>query len=138
MAVPDCRRMRLLCVDADEDARAILELALELDPDLDVLGVSSLTGAEAALSAGVPADGMVVAANDLALDSSSLGALRKSADRWNVPVILLFNQLSLEASLDQQFVDDVVIGSVVRPFNPLELAERVRWLLSSPTGSLTR
>jgi len=121
--------IQILCVDDDPDIRTIAVMALGLDPGIDVHAASS--GAEA-LSVlrndawrpdAVLLDVMMPVMDGLA----TLAAIRALDGHQHLPVIFMTARARKE-DLDS-YRRQGATGVIVKPFDPLHLAEDVRALI---------
>jgi CheY-like chemotaxis protein len=116
--------MRVLCVDDDADIRAILGLALSLDPDLDIEIVTS--GREALdRAAAVPFDAILLDGMMPGLDGyETCRQLKANPATGQIPVVFL------TAKAQRQEMDRAMaIGAVAcltKPFDPMLLAQQLR------------
>lgn len=118
--------LKVLYVDDEADIRTIVELALGLDPGMEVRIAGS--GAEAL---GMIGEGMWLP--DLALIDMMmpgmtgidvLGALRARRDTADIPVI--FVTASARSMEVEHYTDAGAIGVISKPFDPITLATLVR------------
>ena len=116
--------MRLLCADDEEDIRTILQLALGLDPELEVELVDS--GSEALARAGSGAyDAIVLDAMMPGLDGyETCRRLKADPATAAVPVVFLTAKTQRE-----EVARALSIGAaacLTKPFDPLTLAGELR------------
>lgn len=127
--------LKLLCVDSDDDARVIVELALRLDPHLDVVSAPDPLKAISALGSAVLADAIIIGADLLTIDPKSVDALRQRVGGWHVPIITVSARHNAVEIHEQDALKNGVVGNIIRPFDPLTLADKVRSLLSETIGA---
>lgn len=118
----NARRLFILCVDDDPDIRLIVELSLHLDPNIRALSVSGPAEALAKLAEGtfdlVLLDAMMPGMNGLEL----LDHIIRSDGSPPTPVIFL----TADAQRRQRYDQPGVLGVITKPFDPIDLADRVR------------
>ncbi len=123
--------IKILCVDDDPDIRTIAVMALGLDPGIEVHAASS--GSEALLVLrgdawrpdAVLLDVMMPVMDGLA----TLAAIRALGGNEDLPVIFMTARARKE-DLDS-YRSQGATGVIVKPFDPLHLAEDVRALIDS-------
>ena len=123
--------IKILCVDDDPDIRTIAVMALGLDPEIQVHAASS--GSEALLVLrgddwrpdAVLLDVMMPVMDGLA----TLAAIRALGGYEDLPVIFMTARARKE-DLDS-YRRQGATGVIVKPFDPLHLAEDVRALIES-------
>lgn len=126
--------LRLLFVDDDPDIRAIVALALGLDPTITLTVVGSGTEALASLRAdGGEVDAALLDVTMPDIDGPSLLTLLRHV-MPDLPVIFMTahsrdRELSMLRAAGAQ-------GVIVKPFAPLTLVEQVRTLLSGRVSSV--
>lgn len=122
---------KILCVDDDPDIRTIAVMALGLDPTLQVQAASSGSEALAVLRGddwrpdAVLLDVMMPEMDGLA----TLAAIRSLGGYADLPVIFMTARARKE-DLDS-YRSRGATGVIVKPFDPLHLAEDVRALIES-------
>ena len=119
--------MRLLCADDEEDIRTILELALALDPELDVEIVASGQAALDRLQHGtydaVVLDGMMPG-----LDGYETCRRMKADPRTaHVPVVFLTAKTQRDEIARARSLG--ALACLTKPFDPLTLASQLRTAL---------
>ena len=124
------RPLQILCVDDDPDIRTIAAMALGLDPLIAARGVAS--GAEAiALLAdrdGWRPDAVLLDVMMPGMDGpATLAAIRALGDHGALPIIFMTAR-ARQVDLDG-YVGLGAAGVIVKPFDPLHLAEQVRALV---------
>lgn len=119
---------RILYVDDDPDIREIVEMALGLDPDLEVRTCGSGTeGAELAatwLPSLILLDFMMPVLDGPA----TLALLRQNPALGDVPVVFITARTS-ERDV-QALLGTGAVGVLAKPFNPLSLADECRQFLA--------
>jgi CheY-like chemotaxis protein len=118
--------LKVLYVDDEADIRTIAELALRLDPAMEVVIADSGEGALQRIGAGrwMPD----VALIDMMMPGMSgmelLWLLRQRQDTAAIPV--LFVTASARNVEVERYIEAGAIGVIVKPFNPVTLAQTVR------------
>ena len=122
---------RILYVDDDPDIRHIVELSLALDPSLQIRAAASGEEALAVIDDGAPppqvvlVDMMMPGMDGLAL----LERLRERPATATVPVVFMTAR-GRQADLDRYHAAGAA-GGIVKPFDPLTLADRIRGLMAA-------
>ncbi len=120
--------MLILHVDDDEGIRALTELAFALGDHGAVRSAASGAEAISALEAGVRPDVILLDVMMPGLDGPGvMGQLRALKGHENTPVIFMTAQTQ-EHELDR-LIALGAIGVIIKPFDPLALADRVKELL---------
>ena len=125
-------RMKLLCADDEPDLRTILELALSIDPGLDVEIVSS--GAE-----------LLARASQTRYDAFVLDGMMPGLDGYETcrrlkddPATAAIPVVFLTAKTQQdEMRRAIALGAtacLTKPFDPLTLATELRAALEAGTG----
>jgi CheY-like chemotaxis protein len=116
--------MRLLCADDEADIRAILELALGLDPDLDVTivdsGHAALARARETTYDVIVLDGMMPGLDGY----ETCRRLKADAATASIPVLFLTAKTQRD-----EVTRALALGAVAcltKPFDPLTIAREVR------------
>jgi CheY-like chemotaxis protein len=119
--------MRLLCADDEEDIRAILRLALGLDPEFQVEIVES--GHEAlARAAAAPFDAILLDGMMPGLDGyETCRRLKANPATADVPVVFLTAKTQREET--QRALDIGAVACLTKPFDPMTIARDVRQAL---------
>ena len=120
--------LQILCVDDEPDIRTIAVMAMELDGRLAVTAAGSGAEALALVEGGLAPDVALLDVMMPGMDGPELFArLRERADFADVPVIFM----TAKARTDDitRYRDLGAIGVVVKPFDPLNLADEIRSLL---------
>jgi two-component system, OmpR family, response regulator len=121
------RDLRILCVDDDPDIRLIVELALHLDPEMRVRSVAGAAEALAVLREEafdlVILDALMPEVNGLEL----LERIPRIDGSPPMPIIFLTADALRRARYDKAGV----IGVIIKPFDPLRLADTVRSLVTN-------
>ncbi|HEX7820435.1 MAG TPA: response regulator [Sphingobium sp.] len=118
--------LSILYVDDEEDIRTIVEMALQLDPELTVKVADS--GARALAMIGQ--DGWLpdIALIDVMMPGMTgmelLELLRQRPDAAAIPA--LFVTASARSTEVQRYIDAGAMGVISKPFDPLTLAGLVR------------
>ncbi|MCW1427475.1 response regulator [Novosphingobium sp. JCM 18896] len=118
-------RLKVIYVDDEPDIRIIVEMALALDPSLDVRIAPS--GREAL---GIIANGFVpdIALLDLMMPEMSgkdvLAHLRDMPQFAKLPVLFITAN-ARQADVDR-YINEGADGVITKPFDPLSLARNVR------------
>ncbi len=118
---------QVLIIDDDEDIREVAKMALEATTTWGVRaladGPSGLEAARADPPDAILLDYMMPGMDGL----TALGELKKNDSTRHVPVVV-FTAKS-EPGLAQRLHDAGAIGHVVKPFDPMSLAEKLEGLL---------
>ncbi|WP_395673945.1 response regulator transcription factor [Phenylobacterium sp.] len=127
----ESRKAGVLLVEDEADIRELIEEAFE-ERRIDVFGVDSDAGAYAALEAEATRYGVLVADINLGPGTTGFDVARRA--RTLNPDLKVIYITGHAAHLDRFGVDGAVMFP--KPFNPGELADRVRQLLDegSPTA----
>jgi CheY-like chemotaxis protein len=122
--------MRLLCADDEADIRAILELALGLDPDFDVTMVES---GHAALSKArqVPYDAIILDGMMPGLDGYET-CRRLKADTVTASIPVLFLTAKTQHDEVRRALELGAVACLTKPFDPLTIARQVKDALDDP------
>ena len=119
--------MRLLCADDDEDIRTILQLALSLDPELEVelvdSGEAAIARAHAERFDAILLDGMMPG-----LDGYET-CRRLKADPATAAIPVVFLTAKTQRSEVEQALTLGAIACLVKPFDPMTLAAELRGAL---------
>jgi two-component system, OmpR family, response regulator len=126
--------LHILYVDDDADIRTIVEMSLSLDPGIKLTVCGSGFEALALVDAELRPD---VAVLDLMMPGMDglelLDALRAREGLAHLPVIFITAR-GRQRDLDM-LTERGALGIIVKPFDPMGLAQQVRSLLaSSPPG----
>lgn len=125
--------MRLLCADDEEDIRAILRLALSLDPDLEVEIVESGQEAIARAATGhfdaIVLDGMMPG-----LDGYET-CRRLKADPVTASVPVIFLTAKTHRDETQRALRMGAVACLTKPFDPMTVAREVRAALETRKAS---
>ena len=120
-------RMRLLCADDEEDIRTILQLALGLDPELEVELVDSGTAALARAATG-GYDAIVLDAMMPGLDGyETCRRLKAVPETARIPVVFLTAKTQ-RGDVDRALALGAV-ACLMKPFDPMTLARELRTAL---------
>jgi CheY-like chemotaxis protein len=116
--------MRLLCADDEEDIRTILQLALSLDPELDVemvdSGEAALARARASRFDAIVLDGMMPG-----LDGYET-CRRLKADPMTASVPVVFLTARTQRNEIEQALTTGAVACLMKPFDPMTLAAELR------------
>ena len=125
--------IQILCVDDDHDIRTIALMALGLDPAIEVRAAASGPEALELLETGPVPDVVML---DVMMPGMSgpevLAAMRDHPGLARVPVIFMTAR-ARKADVDS-YRELGAVGVIVKPFDPLRLAEDVRALIGAPRG----
>jgi DNA-binding response OmpR family regulator len=120
--------MRLLCADDEADIRTILELALGLDPDLQVeiveSGLEALTRAKANHYDAILLDGMMPGLDGY----ETCRRLKAEASTAGVPVLFLTAKTQRDEVA--RALEIGAVACLTKPFDPLTIAAEVRAALA--------
>ena len=118
--------MRVLYVDDEPDIREIAEMSLSLDPAFDVRTAPS--GAAAlALIADWPPDVMLLDVMMPEMDGPTLLVQIRGIERFATTPVIFVTARAQRSEL-QNFATMDAVGVIAKPFDPMELAARVRAL----------
>jgi CheY-like chemotaxis protein len=116
--------MRLLCADDEEDIRTILQLALSLDPDLEIelvdSGEAALARARSSRFDAIILDGMMPGLDGY----ETCRRLKADPATTNVPVVFLTARTQ-RAEIEQALTIGAV-ACLMKPFDPMTLAAELR------------
>jgi CheY-like chemotaxis protein len=116
--------MRLLCADDEADIRTILELALGIDPELDVelvdSGVAALERASAERFDAIVLDGMMPGMDGY----ETCRRLKADPATADIPVLFLTARTQ-RAEVDRALAVGAV-ACLMKPFDPMTLARDLR------------
>ena len=116
--------MRLLCADDEEDIRTILQLALSLDPELQVelvdSGEAAIARARAMSFDAILLDGMMPGLDGY----ETCRQLKADPATANVPVVFLTAKTQ-RAEVEQALTMGAV-ACLMKPFDPMTLAAELR------------
>lgn len=116
--------MRLLCVDDEEDIRTILQLALSLDPELEIelvdSGEAALARARSSQFDAIVLDGMMPGLDGY----ETCRRLKADPATANVPVVFLTARTQ-RAEVEQALTIGAV-ACLMKPFDPMTLAAQLR------------
>ncbi|NIJ33144.1 response regulator [Sphingomonas oligoaromativorans] len=123
--------MKILCVDDDHDIRTIAVMALGLDPGMEVRSVGSGIEMLALLrSARWRPDAILLDVMMPDMDGpAALKAVRAFAVYANLPVIFMTARAG-KADIEA-YRRMGVHGVIVKPFNPIHLADEVRVMVDN-------
>lgn len=119
-------RLRVIYVDDEPDIRTIVEMALALDPDIDLRVAAS--GSEALELVGTGSWRPDMALLDLMMPEMSgrelLNRLRGMAEFAALPIV--FITASARQADVERYLEEGADGVITKPFDPLTLAHTVR------------
>ncbi|MEH3035890.1 MAG: response regulator [Sphingomonas adhaesiva] len=122
------KRLVLLYVDDDDDIRTVVTMALSLDPDIALRAAASGEEALTAVAAGFRPDAVVLDVMMPGMDGPALlERLRRLPPTAATPVIFMTAR-GRQADIDFYRARGAA-GVIVKPFDPITLAQRVRALL---------
>ncbi|ARU16606.1 response regulator [Croceicoccus marinus] len=116
--------MRVLYIDDESDIREIAEIALGLDPEMEIRTAASAADALAVMEEWLP---------DLALldvmmphiDGPALLSRLRTMDRYRTLPVIFITARAQRSEL-HNFATMDAIGVIAKPFDPMTLAARVR------------
>lgn len=118
-------RLKVIYVDDEEDIRTIIEMALSLDPELDVRIAASGRQAIETLAGGFSPD---IALLDMMMPEMSgqelLAHLRAMPELADLPIVFI-TASARQADIDR-YLNEGADDVITKPFDPLSLAARVR------------
>lgn len=118
-------RLKVIYVDDEEDIRTIVEMALSLDPAIDLRIAPSGRDALDTLAAGFAPD---IALLDLMMPEMSgqdlLAHLRAMPEHAQLPIV--FITASARQSDVERYIREGADDVITKPFDPLALAANVR------------
>ena len=121
--------MRLLCADDEEDIRTILQLALSLDPELEVelvdSGEAALARARASRFDAIVLDGMMPGLDGY----ETCRRLKADPATANVPVVFL--TAKTQRGEVEQALTMGAVACLMKPFDPMTLAAELRAALGT-------
>lgn len=116
--------IRLLCADDEDDIRTILELALRLDPELEVhlvaSGAEALARAKSATFDAIVLDGMMPG-----LDGYET-CRRLKADPATAQVPIVFLTAKAQRGETERALALGAVACLTKPFDPLTIASDLR------------
>lgn len=116
--------IRLLCADDEDDIRTILQLALSLDPELEVQLVAS--GAEAlARAKSAPFDAIVLDGMMPGLDGYET-CRRLKADPATAQVPVVFLTAKAQRGETERALALGAVACLTKPFDPMTIASDLR------------
>jgi two-component system OmpR family response regulator len=118
-------RLNVLHVDDEPDIREVAAMSLELDPDMSLTSAASGAEALSLMEGGVRPDVILLDVMMPVLDGpGTLARLRQLPGLEQTPVI--FMTARAQASELSRYLDLGAIGVIVKPFDPMTLADSVR------------
>lgn len=119
---------KVLLVDDEPDIREVATLALELDPDIEVISEQSGLAALAVAARWQPDAILLDVMMPLMDGPTTLGRLKSDSATMNVPVIFLTARV--QAKEIDEFIRLGACDVIKKPFNPMTLAAAVRSRIS--------
>lgn len=121
--------LALMHVDDEPDIREVAAMALELDPDISLISVGSGQEALDLIASGRAPDVILLDFMMPTMDGPGvLKRLRAMAGQERTPVI--FMTARAQSSEVDQLKAMGAIGVIVKPFDPMTLADQIRGLLA--------
>lgn len=119
-------RLKILYVDDEADIRTIVEMALALDPGMEVRLASSGQDVLEMLQQGawIPDLALIDMLMPGMTGTDVMAALRERGWTANIPIVFV-TASAWQRDIDR-FVDAGALGVIAKPFDPLTLAETVR------------
>jgi CheY-like chemotaxis protein len=122
--------IRILCVDDDADIRTIAAMALSLDQAVEVRTASSGTEALAVLQEGAwKPDVVLLDVMMPGMDGPAALAAIRALD-WAASLPLIFMTARARKTDIDAYLAAGAAGVIVKPFDPLHLAEDVRAMIA--------
>lgn len=122
--------LNVLHVDDEPDIREVAALALELDPDVSLTSAASGQEALNVLGGGLRPDVILLDVMMPLMDGpTTLERLRAMPDLATTPVI--FMTARVQTSEQERYLALGAVGVIVKPFDPMLLAQEMRSLLAS-------
>lgn len=119
--------IRILYVDDEADIREVAQLALELDPDIEVRSCASGSEGLAAAAEWRP-DLILLDVMMPGMDGpTTFARLREQSETAAIPVIFITARTQTQEV--QRFRELGARGVLAKPFEPMTLADQVRALL---------
>lgn len=124
--------MRILCIDDDADIRTIAAMALGLDPGVETRSAANgVEGLALLRDGGWRPDVVLLDVMMQDMDGPSvLAAIRAQERASDLPVIFMTAR-ARQADIDA-YKSLGAVGVIVKPFDPLHLANEVRALIGRP------
>lgn len=123
-------RLKVLHVDDEDDIREVAAFALELDPGVELRSASSGRDALAVLDEGYAPDVILLDVMMPGLDGpGTLKLVRERPNQATTPVI--FMTARAQSGEVDQYRKLGAVDVIVKPFDPMILAEQVRGILAS-------
>lgn len=127
-------RLKVIYVDDEEDIRTIVEMALSLDPGMDVRIAASGRRAIEILAGGFSPN---IALLDMMMPEMSgqdlLARLRAMPELADLPVVFI-TASARQADIDR-YLNEGADDVITKPFDPLSLAARVREIHARVAGA---
>ncbi len=121
--------MRILHVDDEPDIREVTALALGIDADIDLTSCASGQAGLEALAGGLTPDAILLDVMMPGLDGpGTLERIRAMDDFAHTPII--FMTARAQAQEQARFIGLGAVGVIIKPFDPMTLAEQVRDILA--------
>jgi two-component system OmpR family response regulator len=126
-------RLHVLHVDDEPDIREVAAMSLELDPDMSLTSAASGAEALGLLENGCQPDVILLDVMMPVLDGpGTLARLRQLPGLDQTPVI--FMTARAQASELSRYLTLGAVGVIVKPFDPMTLADSVRNTLAGVAG----
>lgn len=117
--------LKVLHVDDEPDIREVAAMSLAIDPDIDLVSVASGHDALQALNEGLRPDVILLDVMMPGLDGAgTLQLIRQLPDLAHTPVI--FMTARAQSQEQQRFLALGAIAVIIKPFDPMILAQQVR------------
>ena len=124
-------RLRMLVVDDDADIRTIARLSLELDPDISVDVAETPARALELVAGGAGTDAILLDVMMPEMDGPALAAeIRRLPGHLRTP-ILFMTARARPADIERYHALGAA-GVIIKPFDPLGLADAVRAAIGRP------
>ncbi|NBW11748.1 MAG: response regulator [Caulobacteraceae bacterium] len=121
--------MKILHIDDEPDIREVTALALGIDPDIDLTSCPSGQAGLEALTGGLTPDAILLDVMMPGLDGpGTLERIRALDGFADTPVI--FMTARAQAQEQARFIGMGAVGVIIKPFDPMTLAEQVRDILA--------
>jgi CheY-like chemotaxis protein len=121
--------LRLLCVEDDPDIRHIVHVALSLDPAIELqIAESAIDALDMLAHAPVP-DAALLDVMMPGIDGPTLLKLLRTEPRTAAMPVIFMTAKARPADV-VEYHRHGAIGVIVKPFDPLQLAHRVREVLA--------
>lgn len=123
-------QITILYADDEPDIREVATMALELDPELRVVGVESGAAALAALDAGLAPDVILLDVMMPDMDGpATLTRIRERQGLTQPPVV--FITARAQTHEQERLLGLGAVGVITKPFDPMKLADQLRELIEA-------